>query len=227
MASTGTESSSNPIDSIVRHLLQSIFTESPLGVGVCDSDLRIVCVNQAWATMNGVTAEAHNGKTPSEVLGVGACPIEDEIKRVLNDGFARFGLEIVAKLPSRPEVGRWIVHLIPLKDSSGNVTHVGSLTIDTTPRTGFQSYLVARAHAIESSSVGLERSSGEHLSPREIEVTRLLAIGMGNKEVSTALKISVSTVETHRRRIMKHLNFHSLAQLALFAVRKKLINIYD
>jgi len=210
---------------MVRELLQSIFDESPVGIGVCDSELRIVCVNAAWAVMNGVSVEAHMGKTPSEVLGVGACPIEGEIRRVLRDGLARFGLEIAAKLPSRSEVGRWLVHLIPVKDSSGNVTHVGSMTIDTTPRTGFQSYLVARAHAIETSGVGLERSSGEHLSPREIEVTRLLASGKSNKEISTALKISVSTVETHRRRIMQQLGFHSVAQLVLFAVRKKLIDI--
>ncbi len=62
----------------------------------------------------------------------------------------------------------------------------------------------------------------EQLSPREIEVTRLLAQGKSNKEIASILRISVKTVETHRRRVMKNLNFHSLAELAVYAVRNAL-----
>jgi DNA-binding CsgD family transcriptional regulator len=212
-------------DILVQQFFQATFDSSPIGISVCDADLRIVLVNNAWAAMDGISTGAHKGKTPQEVLGVGACPIEDEMKHVLSSGVARFGLEITAKLPSRSNVGRWLVHLIPLKDSSGRTTHVGGITIETTPRMGFQSYLVAHAHAIPSSIPEYERSAGVHLSPREIEVTRYLAKGMSNKQISSFLNISVSTVDTHRRRVMKNLNIHSVAELAVYAVRKGIVDI--
>ena len=48
-------------------------------------------------------------------------------------------------------------------------------------------------------------------TPREAEFIRLLAQGKVNKEISAALAITVSTVETHRARIMRKLCLHSLA----------------
>jgi|GEM_PF-1351323 len=62
------------------------------------------------------------------------------------------------------------------------------------------------------------------LSPREIEIVQLLAKGNGNKEISTALKISVKTVETYRAKIMLKLQIHSLSDLVLYAVRCGLVN---
>jgi len=173
--------------------------------------------------MNGVPAEQHKGRTVREVLGVGACPVEQEMYRVLSTGVAVYGLEITAKIPARSGVGRWLVNLIPLKDESGKTTHVGSITIETTPRTGFKSFLVAHGQADLLSAPEPRLEAAEHLSPREIEVTRLLAQGKSNKEIASVLRISVSTVDTHRRRVMKNLHFHSVAQLAVYAVRRGII----
>lgn len=62
---------------------------------------------------------------------------------------------------------------------------------------------------------------GKYARPthREIEIIRLLAEGKVNKEVATQLGISVSTVETHRARIMHKLGLHSLAELIHYAMR--------
>lgn len=57
------------------------------------------------------------------------------------------------------------------------------------------------------------------LSPREIEVLRLLAEGKRNKEIANALGVSVKTVETHRSRIMFKLEIDSLPDLVKFAIR--------
>ena len=62
------------------------------------------------------------------------------------------------------------------------------------------------------------------LSPREREVLQLIAESRTNKEIATALKLSVYTVEAHRGRIMEKLNLHTVAELVLFAVRKGLIS---
>jgi DNA-binding NarL/FixJ family response regulator len=52
----------------------------------------------------------------------------------------------------------------------------------------------------------------EGLSPREREVLELLARGYFYKEITEALSISISTVNTHVRRIYEKLHVHSRAQ---------------
>jgi DNA-binding CsgD family transcriptional regulator len=61
------------------------------------------------------------------------------------------------------------------------------------------------------------------LTPKEVEIVRMLALGYGNKEISTALNIAVSTVDTHRKNIMLKLQVHSLTDLVLFAVKCGLV----
>ncbi len=62
--------------------------------------------------------------------------------------------------------------------------------------------------------------AGAQLTPRELEIVRLLAEGKANKEVATLLGIAVRTVETHRAKIMLKLDLHSLAGLIHYAIRR-------
>jgi two-component system response regulator NreC len=61
------------------------------------------------------------------------------------------------------------------------------------------------------------------LTEREREVFQLIAEGRNNKQIADLLYLSVSTVETHRARIMDKLDAHSAAELVLYAVRKGVI----
>jgi DNA-binding NarL/FixJ family response regulator len=70
-----------------------------------------------------------------------------------------------------------------------------------------------------------EKSAGRRLTPRELEIIRLLAQGKSNKELSTQLGITVRTVETHRSKIMLKLGLHSLAELIHFAMRNEIISV--
>jgi two-component system response regulator NreC len=63
----------------------------------------------------------------------------------------------------------------------------------------------------------------ELLSDREREIFQLIAEGMANKEIAALLFISVSTVETHRARIMEKLDLHSAAEIVLYAVRRGVV----
>ena len=67
------------------------------------------------------------------------------------------------------------------------------------------------------------RSSRSRLTPREREILQLLAEGKSNKEVANLLNISVNTAEAHRANIMLKLDFHSLAELVLYAIRNNII----
>lgn len=62
------------------------------------------------------------------------------------------------------------------------------------------------------------------LSSREREVLQMVAEGRTNKDIATALNLSVYTVDAHRGRIMEKLNLHSVGELVRFAVRKGLID---
>jgi DNA-binding NarL/FixJ family response regulator len=61
------------------------------------------------------------------------------------------------------------------------------------------------------------------LSPREFELLRLIADGMGLKEVAHRLQISVSTASTYRSRVMEKLNLSSTSDLIRFAFENDLV----
>ena len=61
------------------------------------------------------------------------------------------------------------------------------------------------------------------LSERESEVVGLIAEGKSNKEIAMHLGIGVRTIETHRERIMRKLDIHSVAGLTRFAIANGLI----
>jgi len=65
-----------------------------------------------------------------------------------------------------------------------------------------------------SPSAGVPRP----LSPREMEVLRLLAQGHTNQEAADRLRVSVKTVESHRQRLRDKLGLKSRAQLVSFAL---------
>lgn len=62
------------------------------------------------------------------------------------------------------------------------------------------------------------------LTPRQLEVLKLVVQGKTNKEVASALGISTRTAEAHRYQIMNRLQARTLSDLVLFAVRNHLIN---
>lgn len=65
----------------------------------------------------------------------------------------------------------------------------------------------------------------EALSPRELQVTRLLAEGMSSRQVAMVLHISVKTAQTHRSNIMRKLEIHSISELVLYAARNNIIQV--
>jgi two-component system, NarL family, nitrate/nitrite response regulator NarL len=60
------------------------------------------------------------------------------------------------------------------------------------------------------------------LTDRELEITRLIAGGLSNKDISSRLFISEGTVKTHLHRIYEKLAIHGRLELGLFARDKGL-----
>lgn len=63
------------------------------------------------------------------------------------------------------------------------------------------------------------------LTPRELQVLQQIAEGKSNKEIATALRVSVNTVAVHRANIMDALNIHKTAELVVYAIRHGLVNV--
>jgi two-component system response regulator NreC len=68
------------------------------------------------------------------------------------------------------------------------------------------------------------RDAYDLLTNREREILQLLAEGASNKDVANVFALSPTTVICHRQHIFQKLNFHSLSDLILYAVRKGIIS---
>ena len=65
----------------------------------------------------------------------------------------------------------------------------------------------------------------EQLSKREIEVLKLVAVGMFNKEIGVELGISERTVKNHLSSIFKKIDSSDRTQAAVFTIRNGLVDI--
>ena len=64
----------------------------------------------------------------------------------------------------------------------------------------------------------------DSLSPREIEVLRLLAMGHTSQEIADVLYLSIKTVETHKARIKEKLGLTGRAELVRYAIQTGLMD---
>ena len=109
-----------------------------------------------------------------------------------------------------------------LKDSDADevsaairAAHRGELSLDPAITRGL------------TSSLGAESRDGPdaELTPRELEVLRLLGAGKSNKEIAAELQISERTARTHVSNILGKLGLTSRTQAALWAVNKGLVEV--
>ena len=63
----------------------------------------------------------------------------------------------------------------------------------------------------------------EPLTPREMEVVKLIAEGMINREIAADLVISEKTVERHRANILEKLGMRDRVELTRYAIRRGLV----
>jgi DNA-binding NarL/FixJ family response regulator len=63
------------------------------------------------------------------------------------------------------------------------------------------------------------------LTDREMEVLKLVAKGLNNRDIAKQLFISENTVKNHIRNILEKLQLHSRMEAVVYAVREKLLEI--
>ena len=89
----------------------------------------------------------------------------------------------------------------------------------------FFSAEIAQAALSQFVSHGLKGDPFGQLTSRERQVLVCIAEGQSNKEIASKLGIGVRTIETHRERIMRRLDIHSVAGLTKFAIANGLVSL--
>ena len=82
--------------------------------------------------------------------------------------------------------------------------------------------LKARINEKNSSSDNVD----DALTKREIEVLKLIAEGLFNKEIAYMLAISEKTVKNHVSNIFKKINVSDRTQAAVYAIKNNLVDLY-
>ncbi len=182
-----------------------------------------------------VVAEADNGRTAVELC------------RELNPDFVF--MDITLPELSGIEATRQILDIHPDTKIIALSIHIRKSFIVDMFKAGACGYVLKEAafdeliHAVKSVlagktylSKGLSNMAGEilngnrfakavHLTPREREVTQLIAEGKSNKEIAATIHRSVKTVDMHRQHIMNKLDLHTAADITKYAIREGLTTL--
>lgn len=97
--------------------IEAIYQSAPIGLNVLDTELRFVRINQRLAEINGLSVEAHIGRSIRELLPDLADKAEQVLRSILETGEALLNIEIVGETPAQPGLQRiWLESFLPLKD---------------------------------------------------------------------------------------------------------------
>ena len=147
-------------------MLNALFNSSAVGVAICDRHLRFQAVNDALASMNGIPAAAHLGKTIHAVLGKVAVKVQPAFEHVFATGQPLSNVELTAELPSRRGIGHWNESYFPIKDHAGQVQQVGAIVFELTKCKALEAVLLrltdklARITAVLRTNPRTHESSG-------------------------------------------------------------------
>lgn len=140
---------------VPQDLLSALFQSSTVGVSICDRQLRYRAVNDALASINGIPAAAHLGKTIYAVLGSAAAKVQPAFEHVFATGESLSNLELTAELPSRGATVHWNHSYFPIKNRAGQVRRVGALVLELTKEKELEAALLRLTDKLMLVSVSL------------------------------------------------------------------------
>jgi len=115
--------------------VERLYAIAPVGLCYFDTDLRFLYVNEWLASINGLSVEAHVGKTIDEVLEDVAVGVVPQLRQVLRTGEPILEGTVEAETPAHPGESRHYMHnYYPDKGKDGTVVGVSCVVHDITER---------------------------------------------------------------------------------------------
>lgn len=114
---------------------QAVFGQSPMGFTLFGTDLKLLRVNERFATVFGGPAAKYRGRTPHDFLPrPEAERMTAALRRVLETGEPVAEMQLVGAVPGEEDRRRWSVSLYRLHGASGRPIGVAALAADVTGR---------------------------------------------------------------------------------------------
>ncbi len=157
-----------------QQFLSGLFRAPNVGLVILDDGLRYVAVNDALATMNGIPAEVHPGKTIHQILGDAAEKVEPLIRHVLATGQTVSNFELRAQLPTKNELGHWIENWFPIKDHKGKVKQACAVIVEVTEQKNLKEKLRILTSELRRETdrlqmlLEIDRALGSHLEMQQL-----------------------------------------------------------
>jgi len=112
-----------------------VYAIAPIGLCYFDTDLRFRYINEWLASINGISVEAHLGKTIADVLKDFAVGVELQLRHVLQTGEPILEGEVEVETAAHPgELRRYMHNSYPDKNKDGTVVGVSCVVQDVTDR---------------------------------------------------------------------------------------------
>ncbi|AKA05825.1 SpoIIE family protein phosphatase [Streptomyces noursei] len=114
---------------------QAVFGQSPMGFTLFGTDLKLLRVNERFATVFGGPPSKYRGGTPHDFLPrPEAERMTAALRRVLETGEPVSELQLVGHVPGEEDRRRWSISLYRLHGASGRPIGVAALASDVTGR---------------------------------------------------------------------------------------------
>ena len=115
--------------------VERLYATAPVGLCYFDTDLRYLYVNEWLACINGLSVQAHLGKTIDEVLKDVAAGVVPQLRHVLQTGEPIIEGMVEAETPAHPgELRHYMHNYYPDKGKDGMVVGVNCVVQDITER---------------------------------------------------------------------------------------------
>ena len=159
----------------------------------------VVLLDMKLPDMSGVEViqKVYKSKSSTRILGLSSYNDREFISQLLNHGASGYLL--------KEEVPDQIVEAVR------GVAH------------GEQGWVSRKVAAMLSDFLSNEKESNSELTPRELDVLRLVVEGNTNEQIGIALKISSKTVENHLHSIFQKMEVVSRVEAAVRAVRESIV----
>jgi PAS domain-containing protein len=169
-------------------LLQRVVGPAPFGFALYRPDHTYVMVNEALAALNGLPAEAHRGRSVTEVVPDLAPAIIALVDRVLADGVPLIDVELAGESGGAPgRRGIWLNSFYRIAAAGGEVVGVAALVRDVTAQRRLEAHLATEQFrvafdALLEPSIMVRAVPGnaghvelriDHLNPAAVESTGL------------------------------------------------------